>query len=71
MPLSTMPLNTDDNEWLFDAMAQAIDQAGADQTQLLLAKFAMLLANAVGDRAAVEQALKTAQAHLREESSTP
>jgi Protein of unknown function (DUF2783) len=60
-----MPLTTEDNEWLFDAMAQAVDQADAEQTPLLLAKFAMLLANAVGDRGAVELALTTAQAHLR------
>jgi Protein of unknown function (DUF2783) len=59
-----MPLNTEDNEWLFEAMAQALDRVGAQQSALLLAKFSMLLANQIGERAVVEEALQTALAHL-------
>jgi Protein of unknown function (DUF2783) len=60
-----MPLNTDDHEWLFDALAQAVDSVTAQQSSLLLAKFSMLLANQVGERALVEQALHRALAHLQ------
>ncbi len=63
-PPTVMPLDTDDNDWLFEAMAQAIDRAGAAQTELLLAKFAMLLANLQSERAPVELALKQAIANL-------
>ncbi len=60
-----MPLNTDDNDWLFDAMAQAIDRVGVEHSGLLLAKFAMLLSNQIGERPLVEQSLNTALAHLQ------
>ena len=54
-----MTMNTEDNEWLFDAMAQAIDQVGAERSALLLAKFAMLLSNQIGERNTVEKALQS------------
>ncbi len=60
-----MPLNTEDNEWLFDALAQAVDRVEAQQSSLLLAKFSLLLANQVGERALVAQALQSALAHLK------
>lgn len=58
-----MPLPTPDNEALFDRLAQAVDAAGP-QGPLLLAKFALLLANEVGDRARVDRALEEARRHL-------
>ena len=58
-----MPLPTPDNELLFDRLAQAVDAAGP-RGPLLLAKFALLLANEVGDRARVDRALEEARRHL-------
>lgn len=36
-------------EAVYDALAAAIDQAGADKAQLFLVKLALLNANALGD----------------------
>ena len=59
-----MTLTTEDHEWLFDALAQALDQVGPERGSLLLAKLSMLLADAIGDRAAIELALATALEHI-------
>ena len=59
-----MALSTDDNEYLFDALAQAIDRVGPLQAPLLLSKLVLLLANRLGDRSAVDHALSQAQLHL-------
>ena len=45
-------LNIDELETVYDALAQAIDTAGADKAQLFLVKLALLNANALGDAAA-------------------
>jgi hypothetical protein len=65
-----MTMNTEDNEWLFDAMAQAIDQVGPERSALLLAKFAMLLSNQIGERSTVEKALQSALTHLPQEPAS-
>ena len=36
-------------ETVYDQLAQAIDQAGSDKTELFLVKLALLNANALGD----------------------
>ena len=59
-----MALSTDDNEYLFDALAQAIDRVGPLQAPLLLSKLVLLLANRIGERSVVDQALSQAQMHL-------
>jgi type III secretory pathway component EscT len=59
-----MPLATEHNEWLFDAMAQALDEVDSRHHGLLLAKFSMLLANAVGDHEVVAAALRTSLEHV-------
>ncbi len=56
-----MPLNTAQNEQLFDALAAAIDVAGSDQEAALLTRLALLLANEVGDFDRVLAALLAAQ----------
>lgn len=49
-------------ETVYDALAQAIDQAGPGKTELFLVKLALLNANALGDatlfQAHLEAALK-------------
>jgi len=55
-----MSLPVDDLEALWEALARAVDQAGADRSELFLAKLALLLAEALGDRAAVEAAIAAA-----------
>ena len=42
-------LSIDALEDVYDTLAQAIDQAGPDKTQLLLVKLALLQANVQGD----------------------
>ena len=50
-------LSTDDLEQVWEALAQAIDQAG-ERRELFLAKLALLLAHEIGDRAAVDRLIR-------------
>jgi hypothetical protein len=50
-------------ETVYDALASAIDQAGADKTELFLVKLALLNANAMGHP---ERFQKHLQAALRD-----
>ena len=45
---NTPSLSLPDLETVYDALAQAIDQAGPDKAQLFLVKLALLNANALG-----------------------
>ena len=47
--MSQQALTIDGLETVYDALATAIDQAGADKAQLFLVKLALLNANALGD----------------------
>jgi hypothetical protein len=47
-------------EDVYDTLAQAIDQAGPDKTQLLLVKLALLQANAQGDSELFAQQVQAA-----------
>mgnify|MGYP000172616337 CR=1 FL=1 len=55
-----MSLSIDANERLYDALAEMLDRVGPEQESLYLTKLALLLANAVEDEAAVNQALRAA-----------
>lgn len=54
------PLSIAGLETVYDALAQAIDAAGADKTALFLVKLALLNANALGDAALFQQHVKIA-----------
>ena len=58
----TAPMSTDDFEAYWEALADAIDRAGADKAELFLAKLAVLLGRDTGDvarcRALIEDALE-------------
>lgn len=45
---NTPSLSLPDLETVYDALAEAIDQAGPDKAQLFLVKLALLIANALG-----------------------
>ena len=47
-------------ETVYDALAQAIDQAGQDKRELFLVKLALLNAHALGDAALFQQQLQAA-----------
>ena len=47
-------------ETVYDALATAIDQAGADKAQLFLVKLALLNANALADETLFQQQITTA-----------
>ena len=47
-------------EEVYDALARAIDTAGADKVELFLVKLALLNANALGDAALFQQHLGAA-----------
>ena len=47
-------------ETVYDALATAIDQAGADKAELFLVKLALLNARALGDPEAFQQHLQAA-----------
>lgn len=50
-------LNTADLELVYDRLATAIDQVGEEKTALFLSKLALALANLVGDRTRIDQAI--------------
>ena len=47
-------------ETVYDQLAQAIDQAGNDKTELFLVKLALLNAHALGDADAVQRHIQAA-----------
>lgn len=47
-------------EVVYDALAAALNQVGAEQESLFLTKLVLLLANQVGNQAEIEQAIHTA-----------
>ena len=47
-------------ETVYDALATAIDRAGADKTELFLVKLALLNAQALGDAQRFQQQIDTA-----------
>lgn len=51
-------------ETVYDALAEAIDAAGPEKTELLLVKLALLQAQALGDAQHFVQLLHTAQQDL-------
>jgi len=53
-------LTIDGLETVYDALADAIDQAGQDKTELFLVKLALLNANALGDAELFQQQLQAA-----------
>ena len=55
-----MSLSIEANERLYDALAEAIDRAGPAQESLYLTKLALLLADRLGDEAAINEAIAAA-----------
>lgn len=51
-------------ETVYEALAEAIDRAGAEKSELLLAKVALLLAQELGDAPAVLASIAQAGRHL-------
>lgn len=49
-----------DTEAMYDLLAQAIDQAGPERTELFLTKLALLQAHAIGHVPTVQQHVETA-----------
>ena len=60
MTATTQALTIDGLETVYDALATAIDQAGADKAQLFLVKLALLNANAMGDAVRVQSLIDAA-----------
>ena len=56
--MSAMPF--DDFEAAYEALATAIDSAGAERETLFLTRLALVLANELGDIAAFKRAVQTA-----------
>jgi hypothetical protein len=65
-PRTQQALSISGLERVYDHMAQALDQVGADKSTLFLAKLALLCANLMGDEelfcAQVDAAMKDLQA---------
>ncbi len=60
MTTSPQALNIAGLETVYDALALAIDQAGAEKTELFLVKLALLNANALADPAQFQLHLQAA-----------
>ena len=58
-------LNIAQLENVYDTLAEAIDQAGADKTELFLVKLALLQAEALGDDQAFAQLTQRALQDLQ------
>ncbi|PUE54134.1 DUF2783 domain-containing protein [Limnohabitans parvus] len=58
--MSQQALTIDGLETVYDALATAIDQAGADKAQLFLVKLALLNANALADEHLFQQQITAA-----------
>ena len=56
----THTLSIPDLETVYDLLAQAIDQAGPDKTELFLVKLALLNANALAQPETVRQHIQAA-----------
>lgn len=54
------PLAVEDLEAVWERLAEAIDRAGPEREALFLSKLAVLLADALGDRARVERLVDAA-----------
>ena len=61
----TTPLTISQLEQVYDTLAEAIDQAGPERTELFLTKLSLLLANAIGDAAVVTCLVQAALLDLR------
>lgn len=64
MNTPTLTLSLTGLETVYDALAQAIDQAGPDKSELFLVKLALLNAQALGDEARFAQQVQAALADL-------
>ena len=53
-------LAVEDLEAMWERLAEAIDRAGPEREALFLSKLAVLLADALGDRARVERLMEAA-----------
>lgn len=60
-------LNITQLEQVYDTLAQAIDQAGPEHTELFLSKLSLLLANAMGDEALIERLVQSALRDLKDQ----
>lgn len=60
MTSPTSPLTIPQLEQVYDSLAQAIDHAGPEHTTLFLTKLCLLLANALGDDAQVQELMQAA-----------
>ncbi len=58
--MTNKQLTIDGLETVYDALATAIDQAGADKATLFLVKLALLNANALGNETLFQQQITTA-----------
>ena len=58
--MTNSTLTIDGLETVYDALATAIDQAGADKAQLFLVKLALLNANALADETLFQQQIAAA-----------
>ena len=56
--MRTIDMPPEDFEAVYEALAAALDRAGADKHALYLTKVVLMLAHMSGDRAAVEAALE-------------
>ena len=60
-------LNITQLELVYDILAQAIDHAGPEHTELFLSKLSLLLANALGDEALIERLVQSALRDLKDQ----
>lgn len=65
MSAAHAPLSIPQLEQVYDTLAEAIDRAGPDHTELFLTKLCLLLANQIGDDAVVAHQVQAALEDLK------
>jgi Protein of unknown function (DUF2783) len=71
MTAPTTSLSLTGLEQVYDSLAQALDDAGPEHTELFLTKLSLLMANALGDAALVQHLVKTALQDLSASKIAP
>ncbi len=64
MNAATSPLSIAQLENVYDLLAEAIDQAGPQHSELFLTKLCLLLVNQIGDDAVVQGHVRSALADM-------
>jgi hypothetical protein len=65
--MSTSKLPPNVLEAVYDRIAEAVDRVGAEQAPLFLSRLCLLLADQLGEYGEIEEHIREAERHVRED----